>query len=345
MIIFNKYNTLPSCRIVSIFLFFNYLFLCSSAYSQTQIKIATLAPQNSDWAERFNAGSKEISERTDGRVRLKFYWGGAQGGAKKNLQKIKIGQLQGGTFSPTDFQTNYPDLNIYGLPFLFKDIKEVEHIRSLIDSELELGFKNLGFDIYGFAGGGFAYIMSNEPIRNYNDLTDKKIWLPQGDLISYEAMKALNLLPVPLPMTDVLTGLQTGLIDIVAIPPVVALALQWHTKVNYITKIPVLYAMGFLAIDSRVIKRLRPDDEAILDDVLTQIYKDVDQMGESGTNNAIQALLNIGLTEVSFDEIEYEKLSKLLIAPNQEMADRGMFSKDLYERIFSNIQDFRIKNK
>lgn len=142
-----------------------------------------------------------------------------------------------------------------------------------------------------------------------------------------------------------LTGLQTGLIDIVAIPPVVALALQWHTKVNYITKIPVLYAMGFLAIDSRVIKRLRPDDEAILDDVLTQIYKDVDQMGESDTNNAIQALLNIGLTEVSFDEIEYEKLSKLLIAPNQEMADRGMFSKDLYERIFSNIQDFRIKNK
>ena len=345
MIIFNKYNTLPSCRIVSIFLYFNYLFLCSSAYSQTQIKIATSAPQNSDWAERFNAGSKEISERTDGRVRLKFYWGGAQGGAKKNLQKIKIGQLQGGTFSPTDFQTNYPDLNIYGLPFLFKDIKEVEHIRSLIDSELELGFKNLGFDIYGFAGGGFAYIMSNEPIRNYNDLTDKKIWLPQGDLISYEAMKALNLLPVPLPMTDVLTGLQTGLIDIVAIPPVVALALQWHTKVNYITKIPVLYAMGFLAIDSRVIKRLRPDDEAILDDVLTQIYKDVDQMGESDTNNAIQALLNIGLTEVSFDEIEYEKLSKLLIAPNQEMADRGMFSKDLYERIFSNIQDFRIKNK
>tara|TARA_B110000003_G_scaffold67886_1_gene68862 strand:- start:5742 stop:6779 length:1038 start_codon:yes stop_codon:yes gene_type:complete len=345
MIIFNKYNTLPSCRIVSMFLFFNYLFLCSSAYSQTQIKIATLAPQNSDWAERFNAGSKEISERTDGRVRLKFYWGGAQGGAKKNLQKIKIGQLQGGTFSPTDFQTNYPDLNIYGLPFLFKDIKEVEHIRSHIDSELELGFKNLGFDIYGFAGGGFAYIMSNEPIRNYNDLTDKKIWLPQGDLISYEAMKALNLLPVPLPMTDVLTGLQTGLIDIVAIPPVVALALQWHTKVNYITKIPVLYAMGFLAIDSRVIKRLRPDDEAILDDVLTQIYKDVDQMGESDTNNAIQALLNIGLTEVSFDEIEYEKLSKLLIAPNQEMADRGMFSKDLYERIFSNIQDFRIKNK
>jgi len=317
--------------------------LFSFSQSQTQIKIATLAPQNSDWADRFNEGSKEIFERTDGRIKLKFYWGGAQGGAKKNKQKIKIGQLQGGTFSPNDFQTSYPDLNIYGLPFLFKNVDEVNHIRSFKDSELELGFKRLGFDVYGFAGGGFAYIMSNEPIRGYNDLKDKKIWLPQGDLISYEAMKALDLLPISLPVTDVLTGLQTGLIDIVAIPPVVALALQWHTKVKYVTKIPVLYVMGFLAIDTRVTKRLRPDDDAVLSEVLTRIYEDVDQGSEKDTENAMQALLNIGLIEVPFDDAEYIKLTDLLVEPNQSMANRGMFSKDLYDEISSYIKDYRKK--
>ena len=317
--------------------------LFSFSQSQTQIKIATLAPQNSDWADRFNEGSKEIFERTDGRIKLKFYWGGAQGGAKKNKQKIKIGQLQGGTFSPNDFQTSYPDLNIYGLPFLFKNVDEVNHIRNFKDSELELGFKRLGFDVYGFAGGGFAYIMSNEPIRGYNDLKDKKIWLPQGDLISYEAMKALDLLPISLPVTDVLTGLQTGLIDIVAIPPVVALALQWHTKVKYVTKIPVLYVMGFLAIDTRVTKRLRPDDDAVLSEVLTRIYEDVDQGSEKDTENAMQALLNIGLIEVPFDDAEYIKLTDLLVEPNQSMANRGMFSKDLYDEISSYIKDYRKK--
>jgi len=319
------------------------LSLFSFSQSQTQIKIATLAPQNSDWADRFNEGSKEIFERTDGRIKLKFYWGGAQGGAKKNKQKIKIGQLQGGTFSPNDFQTSYPDLNIYGLPFLFKNVDEVNHIRNFKDSELELGFKRLGFDVYGFAGGGFAYIMSNEPIRGYNDLKDKKIWLPQGDLISYEAMKALDLLPISLPVTDVLTGLQTGLIDIVAIPPVVALALQWHTKVKYVTKIPVLYVMGFLAIDTRVTKRLRPDDDAVLSEVLTRIYEDVDQGSEKDTENAMQALLNIGLIEVPFDDAEYIKLTDLLVEPNQSMANRGMFSKDLYDEISSYIKDYRKK--
>ena len=195
------------------------LFLISSehTFAQIQIKIATLAPQNSEWAEKFQKGSIEIQERTENRVKLKFYWGGAQGNAKKILQKIKIRQLHGGTFSPTDFQEVYPDLNIYGLPFLFKDFDEVNYVRDRVDNQLEQGFKKLGFNTYGFAGGGFAYILSNEPIREYEDLKNKKIWLPQGDLISYEAMRSLNLLPVPLPMTDVLTGLQTGLIDIVAI--------------------------------------------------------------------------------------------------------------------------------
>ena len=50
-----------------------------AALAQTQIKIATLAPQNSSWATQFRAGAKEIEERTGGRVKLKFYWGGAQG--------------------------------------------------------------------------------------------------------------------------------------------------------------------------------------------------------------------------------------------------------------------------
>ena len=293
------------------------LFLISSehTFAQIQIKIATLAPQNSEWAEKFQKGSIEIQERTENRVKLKFYWGGAQGNAKKILQKIKIRQLHGGTFSPTDFQEVYPDLNIYGLPFLFKDFDEVDYVRDRVDNQLEQGFKNLGFNTYGFAGGGFAYILSNEPIREYEDLKNKKIWLPQGDLISYEAMRSLNLLPVPLPMTDVLTGLQTGLIDIVAIPPVVALALQWHTKVSYITRVPVLYAMGFLAIDSKIINRINTDDQKVLNEVINRIYSEVDSNSQQDSENAYEALSKIGIQQIQFDGDEYQKLTDLLEEP------------------------------
>ena len=319
------------------------LFLISSEYTfaQIQIKIATLAPQNSEWAEKFQKGSIEIQERTENRVKLKFYWGGAQGNAKKILQKIKIRQLHGGTFSPTDFQEVYPDLNIYGLPFLFKDFDEVDYVRDRVDDQLEQGFKNLGFNTYGFAGGGFAYILSNEPIREYEDLKNKKIWLPQGDLISYEAMRSLNLLPVPLPMTDVLTGLQTGLIDIVAIPPVVALALQWHTKISYITRVPVLYAMGFLAIDSKIINRINTDDQKVLNEVINRIYSEVDSDSQQDSENAYEALSKIGIQEIQFDGDEYQKLTDLLEEPTKKMANDGFYSLELFNEIKMYIDDFR----
>ena len=319
------------------------LFLISSEYTfaQIQIKIATLAPQNSEWAEKFQKGSIEIQERTENRVKLKFYWGGAQGNAKKILQKIKIRQLHGGTFSPTDFQEVYPDLNIYGLPFLFKDFDEVNYVRDRVDNQLEQGFKKLGFNTYGFAGGGFAYILSNEPIREYEDLKNKKIWLPQGDLISYEAMRSLNLLPVPLPMTDVLTGLQTGLIDIVAIPPVVALALQWHTKINYITRVPVLYAMGFLAIDSKMINRINTDDRKVLNEVISRIYSEVDSNSQQDSENAYEALSKIGIQEIQFDGDEYQKLTDLLEEPTKKMANDGFYSLELFNEIKMYIDDFR----
>ena len=319
------------------------LFLISSEYTfaQIQIKIATLAPQNSEWAEKFQKGSIEIQERTENRVKLKFYWGGAQGNAKKILQKIKIRQLHGGTFSPTDFQELYPDLNIYGLPFLFKDFDEVDYVRDRVDNQLEQGFKNLGFNTYGFAGGGFAYILSNEPIREYEDLKNKKIWLPQGDLISYEAMRSLNLLPVPLPMTDVLTGLQTGLIDIVAIPPVVALALQWHTKINYITRVPVLYAMGFLAIDSKMINRINTDDRKVLNEVISRIYSEVDSNSQQDSENAYEALSKIGIQEIQFEGDEYQKLTDLLEEPTKKMANDGFYSLELFNEIKMYIDDFR----
>jgi len=312
-----------------------------AAHAQTKIKIATLAPQNSSWATTFRDGAKEISDRTEGRVALRFYWGGAQGNEKKVLQKIKIGQLQGGTFSPTDFQGPYPDVNIYGLPFFFENYAEVEYVRRHMDDKLQAGFADLGFQTFGFAGGGFAYVLSNEPVHGHADLVGKKFWLPQGDLISYEAMKSLRLLPVPLPLTDVLTGLQTGLIDIVAIPPLVALALQWHTKVKYVTRIPVLYSIGFMVIDQKAMRKINADDRLILTEVLTRLYAELDAESESEANAATDALLNVGVEDVELGSGEFRGIRGEMDVTNRTLAAKGMFSLELLEEMERYVEEYR----
>jgi TRAP-type C4-dicarboxylate transport system substrate-binding protein len=319
------------------------LFLASSAgaLAATQIKIATLAPQGTQWATDFTVGADEIKARTDGRVTLKFYWGGAQGAETKVLQKMKIGQLHGGTFSPTDFQNQFPDLNIYGLPFVFESEDEVDYVRQQMDATLIQEFDDLGYVTFGFASGGFAVVLSNDPVRSHDDLKGKKVWLPEGDLISFEAMKALQLTPYPSSLTNVLTGLQTGLIDIVMIPPAVAVALQWHTKVKYVTEVPVLYVMGFMAIQKKTFGRIDSADQAIVREVMTKVYADVNARSRDEYVNGIEALLSVGLERVEPDAAEFQKIRDVTLETNRKMAQDGMFSMDRLQQMQSHIDDFR----
>jgi TRAP-type C4-dicarboxylate transport system substrate-binding protein len=312
-----------------------------ASMAQTQIKIATLAPENTQLMKDFRAGASEIKQRTDGRALIKFYAGGVQGTESKVLRKIQIGQLHGGTFSPTDFQKQYGDLNIYGLPFVFESDEEVRYVRERLDNTLKSGIEETGFVTFGFASAGFAIILSNQPVRSHADLKGKKVWLPEGDLISYEAMKSVQLSPVALPLTDVLTGLQTGLVDIVAIPPVVALALQWHTKVKYVTRTPVLYVMGFLAIRKSTFERLSRADQDVVNEVMTTIYTRLDKSSVAENRAATQALINVGLKDIAPIPGEFESLREQMIDTNRAMAQKGLFSPELLRQLQDHIAEYR----
>jgi TRAP-type C4-dicarboxylate transport system substrate-binding protein len=309
--------------------------------SAADLKVATILPENTTWMKDMRAGAAEIGERTDGRVNFKFYSGGVQGNPGKVLRKIRIGQLHGGAFTPTDLQQVYPDLNIYGLPFLFESEDEVNYVRERIDPKLAQGLEEAGFVSFGFSSGGFAIVMSNVPVRSHDDLKGRKIWVPEGDLISYETMKGLQLSPVTLPITDVLTGLQTGLIDIVAMSPAGALVLQWHTKVNYLTKLPILYSMGLLAIDKRAFQRIDAADQAVVREVMTGIYSEWDAKNQQDAKNALQALIKSGIEPVEPAPGEQAKLQQLMKEQNRAMAGKGMFSKSLLEEVLTHIDTYR----
>ncbi len=306
----------------------------------TDIKIATIAPNQSTWMIDMRAAGKSIKERTDGRVNLKFYGGGVQGASSKVMQKIKIGQLHGGMFAPTDFTKQYGDINLYGLPFVFESWEEMRYVRGQMDADLAAGFGQHNFVTFGFVGS-FSLMLSNEPVRNQSDMRGKKIWLPEGDLITFQALKALNLSPVSLPLTDVLTGLQTGLLDMAAIPPEIAVALQWHTRVRYFTDMPVLYAMSFLAIDKRTINKLSADDQAVLTEVLAESFARMDARAPTESQNATEALVDVGIQKIDPDEGEHESLIAKMSETNLGMAKNGLLPLALFETMQGHISDYR----
>lgn len=311
-----------------------------SVASAVEIKIATLVPNQSQWMQDMRAAGKVIDERTAGRVKLKFYGGGVQGTEAAVLRKIRIGQLHGGTFSPTDFMKQNKAINLYGLPFVFESWDEMRYVRERMDSLIEAGFDDLNYVTFGFAGS-FSMVLSNEPISNHADMKGKKVWLPQGDTVSYEAMKRLQLSPVALPVTDVLTGLQTGLLDIAAIPPEVAVALQWHTRVKYFTDMPVAYAMSFLAVEKRIFNKLSGDDQAVMKEVLTDVYTKIDRNASAESLNAMQALEKIGIEKVAPDEGQFAELQSTMAESNRAMAGEGVYPIELYDQMQAYLAEFR----
>lgn len=305
------------------------------------LKIATVTPEGSQWMKDMRSSAKEIEERTEGRVKIKYYGGGVMGNDQKVLSRIRLRSLQGGAFTPSALASQYADLNLYGLPMVFDSEQEAAYARSRLDERLSAGLEEAGWVNFGFAAGGFAILMSNTPVREFDDLKGKKVWIPEGDTISRRSMEALSLTPVSLPLTDVLTGLQTGLIDIVAMSPVGALVLQWHTKIKYVTEIPLVYTLGFMAVDKRAFDKISAADQAIVREVMERTYRNFDQQNLVDNREAFEALLNAGIESVPIDMAEYEKVRDVLLQSNRQFGAEGLFTLSLYDEMMGYVEEFR----
>ena len=316
------------------------LILSAPAMAVT-LKVATVTPNGSQWMADMRAGAKEIKERTEGRVLIKYYGGGVKGDDTKVLGQIRIRQLQGGAFTPSALAAQYSDLNLYGMPLIFNSEEEAAFVRSRMDARLSAGLEEKGFVNFGFATSGFANIMSATPVSSLADLKGKRVWVPEGDTISVESMKALSLNPVTLPLTDVLTGLQTGLIDIVAIPPIVALLMQWHTKVKYVTRVPLVYTLGFMAIDKKTFEKISDQDQAVVRDVMGKLYQNFDEVNLVDNGLAFKSLVKSGIEEVYFDDAEREKIREILLVSNLELGTKGAFTLELYQEMLRHIDEYR----
>jgi TRAP-type C4-dicarboxylate transport system substrate-binding protein len=319
------------------------LVLMSSATAQ-EIKLATIAPEGSSCMDSMRAGATEIDKRTEGRVKFKFYGGGVQGNDKQVLRKMRIGQLHGGAFTANGLIDVQQDSQLYAMPMLFNNLEEVQFVRSRMDDKLRERIEQAGYVNFGFAGGGFARLMSNQPIANLKDLEGRKVWVPDGDRFAYEAAKALGISPVLMPLTDVMTGLQTELIDTIMSPPAATIILQWNTKVSYITELPVSYIFAMIAIDKKYFDRIQSADQKIVREVMENIYQNFDRQGNEDNQEAYKALIENGMKPVTPDQGQVPEWRKAVHASNRRLADEGAIDIHLLDELECYLDSFRTGN-
>lgn len=230
-----------------------YLFCCSPLQAKTKylFKIATLAPAGSIWVEQFELFSAKILHDTGGEVRFRIYAGGVMGDDQAMLRKMRVGQLHGGGFTMTGISLRVPDFRVMGIPLLFESYNEVDYVRKGLLPEFKNQFRKHGLEFVAMTEVGFIYPMSTKPISNYLMFKETKNWCPSGDPISETFMKSLGITPISLTIPDVLSSLQSGLVETVYNSFYGSIIMQWFTKAHYIVDFPYGYAYGVFALSSK----------------------------------------------------------------------------------------------
>jgi TRAP-type C4-dicarboxylate transport system substrate-binding protein len=307
-------------------------------------KIATLAPDGTAWMKQMRAGAEEIERRTAGRVSFKFYPGGVMGNDKTVRRKIRIGQLQGGALTGGIFADVYPDSQLYSLPLVFRGYPEMDYVRAHMDQQLVEGLEKSGFVTFGLSEGGFAYLMSKETIRSLDDLKSRKVWVPEGDMLTRTVFENMGITPIPLPIADVYTGLQTGLIDTVGISPIGAIAFQWHTQVKYVVDTPLMYIYGVMAIDRKAFNRLKPEDRKIVREVMGRVFASLNKQNRADNKSAKQALRKQGLEFVDMTSAELKQMRTTVAAARKNLDAQGLYTKAAYKTMLDYLDHYRQAN-
>jgi len=317
------------------------LMISAIVFAQTDIKFASVAPDGSTWMNVMKEFATAVEDSTNGRVKFRIYPGGVAGDELVVLRKIRVGQLHSGGFTGVGLGEILPEVRILDAPHLFRSYAEVDYVTSELFDYFSQKFEEKGFILLGWAEVGFVYIYTNTPVSGLEDMKGVKMWMWEGDPIAEATFKTLDISPIPLSLTDVLTSLQTNLIDGVYVSPLACVALQWHTKVKFMLDFPLADSNGAVLLSKKQFLKLSPADQAMLRRLSRKYFGELTRLSREDNQKSLNLIREAG---IKFTQIK-DETKKADFYASGEKARRLLIGKlydaDFLNKVEGKINEFR----
>lgn len=298
---------------------------------ETVIRYATLAPSGSTFGKILKAWSRTLSEETDGRVRLRYYPGGSQGDERDFIRKIRAGQMDAAGVTATGLGIVVPAVRVLSAPGLIETYDELERVREQLTPRFEQMFRDAGFELLAWSDAGKGRIMSTKPILKPSDLRSARPWVWKDDPIFAEFLKVVGANGVRLGVPEVYAALQTKMVDVVPSSAIGAIALQWYTKLDYMSKDSFGIVMGASIVGKEKFDALAPEDQKALKDTARRAGRALDRVVRRDDAKAYRVLVERGIDEV--DVAPYRAQWEKAGAQTRERLTGRIFSKSLLQEV------------
>ena len=257
--------------------------------------MATLAPKGTEWHGMLVELGQEWKAITRGKVQLKIYPGGIIGDERDMVRKMRIGQIHAAAITAEGLSEITPEFGGYFVPLAYQSSEDVQKVTEVLKPSFDQGLMEKGFKMLNLSEVGWVYWFSTEVIEEPKDLKKMKFFTWAGDFKWEQAWKKAGFNPVALASTDIISSLQTGLINTLPTMPIYALAQQSFGIANQMLDLKWGVLMAGIVIDLDTWNRIPKKYHNELIQSVNTIQVKYGDLNSDSESKAILAMKQYGL--------------------------------------------------
>jgi TRAP-type transport system periplasmic protein len=315
-----------------------------AAAESKELRIATLAPTGSPWMELLEKAAAEINAKTDKRISVKYYPGGQQGDERDFIRKIKLGQLDGAAITAIGLAQIEPSILVLQLPMLFTTLEEVDYVATKMWPYFQDKFEKKGFRLGDRGEVGWIYFFSKEKVTTLAELQKQKLPLLGTDDLGKNVSSKLKINGIPLGVPEIDAALTSGRINACFSSPLGALALQWYSKVKYMSSMPIVYAIGATVFSLDAVKKISAEDQKTIEALAKRNQKKARAVIRKANDDSQKTLVRKGITVVQPSKGMVDDLTALAVEAQTALVGK-LYSKEELEMVIKYRDELRAKQK
>ncbi len=300
--------------------------LASAPAAQSTIKLATVVPEGSVWDKNLKQMGEEWKQATGGRVLVTVYGGGSQGDESTVLRKMRLDALQAASFTAVGLGTIDSAFNLFDIPFFFASYDELNYVTDKLTPVIRKRLEPKGFVLLNWGHGGWTQIFTKRPVHTVDDLKKIKLYTSAGNDRMVQWFKANGFEPRAMAMTDIMTGLTTGMIEGLPTPPLAAMFFQWYKQTPYMLDIGLAPIVGATVVTAKTWKSIADADKAKLLDAAHGVEERLRVEIPKQDQSSIETMTKAGLTVTKATGPEWKtQLDSLAKTMRGEMVPADIF--------------------